>query len=130
MRVHIKQWLVAVTAIGMVLAAVVPALDAQNQTLPHTQPGAGISDRQLEAFAAAYVEIQQIQAEHQGEVHGVQDHNTLVTLQEKARTKMRAAVENEGLTVQEYNSIQAVIGTNEELRQKAVDLIEAEQKRR
>ena len=130
MRVHIKRWVVAVTAMGMLLAAVVPALEARNQVPAQTQPGASVSDSQLEAFAAAYVEIQQIQAAYQGEAQGVQDPNTLSALQEEANAKMRTAVEKEGLTVEEYNGIQAVLSTDEQLRQKAVELIEAEQERR
>lgn len=127
MRVHNKRWVVVVTAMGMALAAVVPALEARNQTLAQTQPRAGVSDSELKAFAAAYVEIKQIQAAYQGEAQGEQDPNKLAALHEEASAKMVAAVEKKGLTAERYNGILAAVNTDEELRQKAAELIEAEQ---
>lgn len=126
MRVHIKRWVV-VTGIGMLLAAVVPAFEARNQALAQTQPRAGVSDSELKAFAAAYVEIKQIQAAYQGEVQSVQDPNKLAALHEEASAKMNAAVEKKGLTAERYNGILAAVNANEELRQKVAQLIEAEQ---
>lgn len=130
MQVHIKRWVVVVTAIGMVLAAVVPAFEARDQALAQTQPRAGVSDSELQAFAAAYVEIKQIQAAYESEVQGVQDANKIAALHEEASVKMNAAVEKEGLTAERYNGILEAVTADEELRQKAVELIEAEQEGR
>ena len=130
MRMHIKRWVVALTAMGMVLAAVVPALEAANRVPVQTQPHGGVTDSELAAFAAAYVEVQQILAAHQDEAQDVQEPNKLTALQQEANAKMRRAVEEQGLTVEKYNGIQAVLTVDDELRRKAVDLIEAEQELR
>ena len=64
-----------------------------------------LSNAQLESFAAAAVQVSEITQQLQTDAQGVEDEQALMDLQEQANQQMVAAVEEQGLTVEEYNII-------------------------
>ena len=88
------------------LAYVAPApVAAQTEAEPPVVNPQDISQTQLESFVAAATRVSEITEELQSEAQGVEDEAALAELQERANTEMVAAVEDEGLTVEEYNMI-------------------------
>lgn len=89
---------------------------------PGTQPvpqqgqtqgqSAEFSDQQLQSFAAAVQGIQNVANEYAPRLRDTSDPDQLAELQQEAESKMLNAVEDEGLSVDEYNAIAVTAQTN------------------
>jgi len=121
----------------VVLAALVSLLslhfasaDAQQ---PLAQQGAGqpvkVSDKELKAFAKAYVEFHKIRQRYEPALSKAKDAAEKEKIQQEGNSKVKEAVEKQGFTVESYNRIFAAVNANEELRKKALKLINEERKR-
>lgn len=90
-------------------------------------PQASFSDEQLEAFAAATVEVRNLNQEWQQRIQETQDPQQEQQLREEATQKMAEAIEEEGLTVQEYNQITQVARQNPEVYDKVTEYMQQAQ---
>lgn len=64
------------------------------------------SEAQLDAFASAYVQVNEIGMSYEAGLEGSETEEELMTLQAEAQQEMMSVVEGtEGLTVDEYNTI-------------------------
>lgn len=84
------------------------SVDAQtgNQTPP--PPATEVidpTDQQLASFAAATLEVDRLNDEWLDRMEAVEDGNQRQAMRTQALQEMTAAVEDEGLTVEEYNAI-------------------------
>ncbi|WP_300579067.1 DUF4168 domain-containing protein [Phenylobacterium sp.] len=96
---------------------------------PATAPGAGaatFTDTQVEGFAEAMTDVQSLNEEYGPRVTAETDATAQATLQQEMNTKMTAAVEESGLTAQEYNQIAAAAQTDAELRARIGQAMQAE----
>ncbi|MCA1972171.1 MAG: DUF4168 domain-containing protein [Caenispirillum sp.] len=117
------------TAIAAALLATAPlAGGAFAQTASPAEPAPGIqpvpqqgqtqgqstefSDQQLQSFAAAVQGIQDVANEFAPRLRDASDPDQLAELQQEAESKMLTAVEDEGLSVDEYNAIAVTAQTN------------------
>jgi hypothetical protein len=80
-----------------------------------------ISDRELTAFAKAYTEVQQIRSQYEPSLRKTKDA--------KESEKLKKTLNKEGLSVDRYNKIYAAVNANEELRRKALRIVEQERKK-
>lgn len=78
---------------------------------------ASFDQEQIESFAAAQAEVQEIQQEFTSKMQQG-DQEQAAELQQEAQQKMTSAVENAGLEVQEYNRIAQASRDNQELTQR------------
>ena len=120
----------AVALIGFLPFYFAPVAYAQSQP---SQQGAGqqvkVSDKELKAFAKAYVEYHKIRQRYEPPLSDVKDPAVKEKLQREGNSKVKQAVEKQGLTVDRYNKIFATVNANEELRKKALKLINEERKK-
>lgn len=96
---------------------------------PATAPAAGaatFTDTQVEGFAEAMTDVQSLNEEYGPKVTAETDATAQATLQQEMNTKMTAAVEESGLTAQEYNQIAAAAQTDAELRARIGQAMQAE----
>lgn len=101
--------------------------DGMPQIAQQTQqqtPQASFSDEQLESFAAAVVEVRNVNQEWQQRIQQTQDPQQERQLREEATQKMAEAIEDEGLTVQEYNQITQAARQNPEVYDKVTEYIQ------
>ncbi len=108
---------------------VTPATGAQES--PKQKPSAeqaNVSDKELGVFVKAYVETQKIRLAHEAELKNSRDAEESQKIQREGNSKLQKALEKHGLTVQSYNRIFSAVNGNEELRKKALKLIEQERK--
>ncbi len=96
---------------------------SQTGSEPPTVNPADISQTQLESFAAAAARIDEISNELQSQAQGVADQTELAALQEQANIEMVAAVEEEGLTVDEYNLIFEVAQVDPEVNAMVLEMM-------
>ncbi|ETX29905.1 DUF4168 domain-containing protein [Roseivivax isoporae] len=103
-------------------SADVPATDApQTMTAPEaTAPEAPVfEDAQIEAFAAAVMEITEIRDQYAAELQSVEEETEQQALIEEANAEMRTAIEDtEGLTFDDYMAINRAASMDQELNQR------------
>lgn len=71
-----------------------------------------VDKKKVEKFVAAYSGIQEVRADFSEQLQHVQDPEKAKKLQEKAHSKMDSAVEEAGLSVDEYRSLASQINEN------------------
>jgi len=88
-----------------------------------------ISDNELKAFAKAYVQFHKIRAEFEPKLGGATSPQEKGRVEQEAVAKFGAALEREGLSMERYAALYQTISADEQLRDRALKLIEAEQVR-
>jgi hypothetical protein len=123
-----------VAVIGLSSPLFPPALYAQGSRQPPTteqptlqpQPQKTVSDKELQSFAKAYVAVQEIRASHETALGTVQDPAQTQKIQQDANVNMAKAVDQQGLTPEQYTEILTAVNGDEQLAKKAQELIAKE----
>ena len=101
-----------------------PAQDAQPpQQQPPTQQFEP-SDNQVQAFASAALQVQQIRSKWQTRMQEADNAENAQELQVQAATEMVSAVQERGLTVETYKAIATAARDNPDLAGRIVKLME------
>lgn len=123
---------VAITAaIGMSAPAFAQYQEQQQQQQPPMQqqqaPDVDVSHAQLEQFVDAQHAITEIRDEYTQKLQAAEDQEAQQQLQMEANEAMTDAVESSGLEVDDFNEIAMALQADEELRDRYMELIQAEQ---
>jgi len=111
-------------ALILALALPMPAQEAQPpQQQPPTQQFEP-NDNQVEAFASAALQVQQIRSKWQTRMQEADNAEKAQELQVQAATEMVSAVQERGLTVETYKAIATAARDNPELAGRIVKLME------
>jgi len=124
--------LAATFALGINLlpAPSISSLHAQTSGSKHylkRAQGAVIDDRELEAFARAYIQFHKIREEYEPKLSSAVSAEEKGQVQQEAVAKLGAALQQEGLSVQRYAALYQAISADQQLRDKTFKLIEEEQ---
>lgn len=92
----------------------------------NTAAASKVSDEELKAFAKAYVEYHQIKRNYEPKLRTTKDEKAKQQIEKEGNDKVLHALEKQGLTPQKYNQLFAAVNKDSRLREKALDLIEAE----
>ena len=106
---------VALAAFGLAatLSAPLPAVAQMDAEQPLSAQD--LDEAQLDSFVAAATRVGEITDQLQIQAQGIESEAELAELQEQANMEMMAAVEEEGLTVDEYNTIFQIAQVDPEL---------------
>lgn len=88
-----------------------------------------ISDKELAAFAKAYAEVQRIRSQYEPSLQKSKDAKESERLQQEANAKLKKTLDKQGLSVDRYNRIYAAVNSSEELRRKALKMVEQERRK-
>ena len=88
-----------------------------------------LSDKDIRAFAKAYVEYQKLRQTYEPRLNSARDPKDREQIQREGDLKVKEALEKHGLTPHSYNRLFAAVNGNEQLRQKALKLINQERGR-
>ncbi len=105
---------------------------AHGQEPPQQQPGEqgnSVSDEDLEAFVKVYVKIQEIRSEYEPALEGVQDPQEIDRVRQEIESRAKEVLQRQGGDAESYRRIFATINSDEDLRQKALALIERERRK-
>lgn len=92
-----------------------------------TAPMTDFSDAQLQAFAVAYVQVNEIGMQYDQQMQAAQNDEELMELQMQAQMEMTDVVEaTDGLSVDDYNMIFTAAQTNPELGGQVQTYIDAQ----
>ena len=121
--------LIGVLAVCSVIAVAAP-LSAQ-ETRGRTQAAgpSTVSDKNLKAFANAYVEYHKIRQTYEARLGKVQDPKEREKIQREGDSKVTQALEQQKLTPESYNRLFTTVNGDEQLRRKALKWIDEERNR-
>jgi transcription initiation factor IIF auxiliary subunit len=94
------------------------------QAAPAVQ-AADISDKKLEKFADSLGEIMEIREDFTAKLEQTGDPAEAQQLQQEANQKMMETVENNDLSIEEYNAINQAVQNDPQLRDKVVSMIQS-----
>jgi hypothetical protein len=110
------------------LAMLAPAAPSAQETpkqAPHAE-STSVSDKELRAFAIAYVQYQRIRQSYEPRIDKLRDAKEKEKLQREGDAKVKEALQRQGLTPESYNRLFAAVNGNERLRRKALKWIDEE----
>lgn len=97
-----------------------PAAQAQPATpqLSQAQPpkDGNVSDESLQAYAMAVLEINRIQTDMQPQIDGAGSQQEAEQLRRQARDQMVEAIQDQGLSIEQYNEINTMARQDTEVR--------------
>lgn len=117
------------------LIAVVGLFHLLLYTQSFAQPPAGqpappsqqtVSEGELQSFAKAYVEVEEIRTSHEAALSQTQEPEQAAKIQQEANGKMVQALEKQGLTPESYMRIFNTVNSDSALAKRALDLIAKE----
>jgi hypothetical protein len=96
------------------------------QSTQQAQPQKNVSDKELQAFAKAYVEVQKIKESHQESLKNTRDPEQVQKLQQKTNAEMAEAMKKQGFTPETYSQMLAAINGDNTLNKKVLNLVQKE----
>jgi hypothetical protein len=116
---RIRHSLILGTAAAMLLIAA-PQTMAQEQPMA----AADFSQQQLEAFVDAATEVQRVQSELDAKAQDAQNPEEVTELQQEAQQEASQAVEESGLSIEEYAAIAQAANQDPDLYAQIIELMQ------
>jgi transcription initiation factor IIF auxiliary subunit len=122
--------LVSASLAALLMAAGASQVSAQQASqAPATQPApaiqaADISDKKLEKFADSLGEIMEIREDFTAKLEKTGDPAEAQQLQQQANEKMMSTVEDNDLSIEEYNAINQAVQNDPQLRDKVIAMVQ------
>lgn len=108
----------------LIAAGLVALLSTTGVAQAQSQGGGSVSDAELQEYTDATHQVQEIRQEYSGQLEGIQDQEKARKLQQKANQEMVSAVQDTGMSVEEYNQLSQKIRENPELAQRVQQMLE------
>ncbi len=112
----------ALLALG--LAGPTAAQDQAPQAAPQAED---ITDQQLDQFAEAALAVNQIGRKYASELQAAEDEAAAQEIRAQAQEEMMQAVQDEGLSVEQYNAIYAAAENDQEINSAIQALLQEKQ---
>lgn len=100
-----SQLLASAVGAAMLMGAGFADVHAQQQMPQQPAMPSALSPGQIETFADAAIDLLRVQEEFDAQVQAAEDAAEVAQLQQQAEQEARQAVENHGLSVDEYTAI-------------------------
>jgi hypothetical protein len=126
---NLKNGFFSLFVIGWSLLALNATGVAQESPKAQTDQQTTVSDADLRAFVKAYVDNQKIRQQYEPSLKDSTDSQKDQQIQDQANAELKKSLAKQNLTVEKYNAIYNQINSDEELRKKALKLVEEERKR-
>lgn len=120
------KWLAAVSA-ATLLTLTFPVTAQQAPDAP--PPAAGEAapmpdDATLEKFSVAFAEVLNLQQDFARQLEGVESDEQAREMQQQVQQDMVEAVEESGMSVEEYNDVAIQLDQNPQLREKVMGMVD------
>jgi Domain of unknown function (DUF4168) len=112
--------------LAAVLSLVILVPESGHAQEPSSGPAASVDDGQLRSFAKVYVQVEKIRETYGPQLKETQNPQKSVEIQKEAKSKIDNALAKEGLTVESYSQTVQAVNGNDELRKKAIEMIDKE----
>ena len=127
----LKSRVVSASLLALFMAAgrsQVLAQQASQPQAPQTAPAmqaSDISDKKLEKFAESLDQIMEIRQDFTAKLEKTGDPAEAQQLQQQANEKMLETVQNNELSIEEYNAINQAVQNDPQLRDKVISMIQS-----
>ncbi len=123
------KWITPTAAALLLATASATAYAYESSPAAQAQPpqAASFERAEKEAFAAAFVEIDEIRNRYAASLEATQDQEQAMNIQQEANDAMVRAIEQRDLQVETYNAIATAAAHDEALRETLLSLIDAAQ---
>ncbi|RUO56853.1 DUF4168 domain-containing protein [Pseudidiomarina homiensis] len=105
-------------------AAPVAQQAAQGQAMQQQQPQVEITDALLEKFVVAMSDVQKVSQKYSDQFQNAENAEEAQAIQQKAQEEMLAAVNDAGLSPDEYNAVIQRVQQDPELQQRLQEMTE------
>lgn len=95
-----------------------PAQQPPGANLPGAALQQHVNEQTLEKFADAFTEVMAIQETYTDKLHAAETNEEAQALQQRAQQEMVEAVQDNGLSVAEYNEVVAMMEQDPQLRER------------
>lgn len=125
-----SQLLAGTLGAAMLAGAGLADVHAQQQQPPPQPPQqqpampSQLSQAQIESFADAALEVQQVQQEYDAQVQSAENPEELEQLQQQAQQDAQQAIEDQGMSLDEYNAILQAANQDPQLYAMIVETME------
>lgn len=128
---QLKTRLVSASLAALFMVAGASQVSAQQATqatqAPQPAPAiqaSDISDQKLEKFADSLGEIMEIREDFTAKLEKTGDPAEAQQLQQEANEKMMSSVENNDLSIEEYNAINQAVQSDPQLRDRVIAMVQ------
>ena len=94
------------------------------QPMPQQQEVPEVSDDQIQAFVDAYVAVNEVREEYTARMQEAEDQEAAQALQMEANEAMSAAIEDSGLSVEEYQEVAMAVSADPDVREQVTQMLE------
>jgi Domain of unknown function (DUF4168) len=115
-----RNSLILGTAAALLLFAAPPAMTQEQPQTP-TMQSAEFSEQQIDAFVDAATEVQRVQTELDARAQEAQNPEEVAQLQQQAQQEASQAVQDSGLSIDEYAAIAEAANQDPDLYAQIVD---------
>jgi hypothetical protein len=114
---------------ALTVTTVLPPVFAQEQ--PQAQPSEQpkVDTPRLQSFAKVYVQIEKIRQIYEPRLGKAQGPEESQAIQTEAQSQIQQALASEGMTAESYTQIVDQLNSDDQLRAKALQLIDEERKK-
>lgn len=126
MRKTMTALAIAALFSGSAAMAAPQQAQAEQQQMAQQQQAIEVTDGMLEKFVTAMGNVQEISAKYSEQFQNAEDAEQAQEIQRKAQEEMVTAVNDSGLSPQEYNAIVQRVQQDEELRSRLQEMAETE----
>jgi Domain of unknown function (DUF4168) len=119
-----SQLLASAVGAAMLIGAGVAEVHAQQQMPQQPAMPSALSPGQIETFADAAIDLLRVQEDFDAQVQAAEDAEEFAQLQQQAEQEARQAVENHGLSVDEYTAIVQAANQDPQLYAMIVEVME------
>lgn len=120
-----SQLLAGIAGVVMLTGAGLADVHAQQQA-PQQQPAmpTELSQAQIETFADAALEVQRVQQEYDAQAQSTENPEDLAQLQQQAQLDAQKAIEDQGMSLDEYTAILQAANQDPQLYAMIVETME------
>jgi len=98
--------------------------EQQAQPMPQQQEAPEVSESQINAFVEAYIAVNEVREEYTARLQEAEDQEQAQELQQEANEAMTAAIEDNGMSIEEYQEVAMAVNADADVREQVTTMLE------
>jgi transcription initiation factor IIF auxiliary subunit len=98
--------------------------EQQAQPMPQQQEAPEVSESQINAFVEAYIAVSEVREEYTARLQEAEDQEQAQQLQQEANDAMTAAIEDNGMSIEEYQEVAMAVNADADVREQVTTMLE------
>ena len=98
--------------------------EQQAQPMPQQQEAPEVSESQINAFVEAYIAVNEVREDYTARLQEAEDQEQAQQLQQEANDAMTAAIEDNGMSIEEYQEVAMAVNADADVREQVTTMLE------